>query len=48
MRLLASISSVSKVTLKTCTDNENGFEVYAENGEIVNRKPAKAKKVQTY
>ncbi|EEE49579.1 DNA mismatch repair endonuclease MutL [Staphylococcus capitis] len=41
---LASISSVSKVTLKTCTDNENGFEVYAENGEIVNRKPAKAKK----
>ncbi|BBD90165.1 DNA mismatch repair protein mutL [Staphylococcus caprae] len=41
---LASISSVAKVTLKTCTDNENGFEVYAENGEIINSKPAKAKK----
>ncbi|MFW3611507.1 DNA mismatch repair endonuclease MutL [Staphylococcus caprae] len=41
---LASISSVAKVTLKTCTDNENGFEVYAENGEIIDSKPAKAKK----
>lgn len=41
---LASISSVSKVTLRTCTDNENGHEIYAENGEIINQKPAKAKK----
>ncbi|MDK9865266.1 MULTISPECIES: DNA mismatch repair endonuclease MutL [Staphylococcus] len=40
---LASISSVSKVTLKTCTDNEEGQEVYVENGEILNQKPAKAK-----
>ena len=41
---LASISSVAKVTLKTCTDNENGHEIYAENGEILSQKPAKAKK----
>ncbi|MCE4964763.1 DNA mismatch repair endonuclease MutL [Staphylococcus haemolyticus] len=41
---LASISSVAKVTLKTCTDNENGHEIYAEKGEILSRKPAKAKK----
>ncbi len=41
---LASISSVAKVKLKTCTDNENGHEIYAENGEILSRKPAKAKK----
>ncbi|MGO2174897.1 MAG: DNA mismatch repair endonuclease MutL [Staphylococcus equorum] len=41
---LASISSVSKVTLKTCTDNEEGQEVYVENGEILNQKPAKAKR----
>lgn len=41
---LASISSVSKVTLRTCTDNESGHEIYAENGEIINQKPAKAKK----
>ena len=41
---LASISSVSKVTLRTCTDNENGHEIYAENGEIINQKPAKVKK----
>ncbi|WP_053038199.1 DNA mismatch repair endonuclease MutL [Staphylococcus haemolyticus] len=41
---LASISSVAKVTLKTCTDSENGHEIYAENGEIISRKPAKAKK----
>ncbi|WP_427704695.1 DNA mismatch repair endonuclease MutL [Staphylococcus parequorum] len=40
---LASISSVSKVTLKTCTDNEEGQEIYVENGEILNQKPAKAK-----
>ncbi|PTE67896.1 DNA mismatch repair endonuclease MutL [Staphylococcus devriesei] len=41
---LASISSVAKVTLKTCTDSENGHEIYAENGEIISEKPAKAKK----
>lgn len=41
---LASISSVAKVTLKTCTDSENGHEIYAENGEILSREPAKAKK----
>lgn len=41
---LASISSVSKVTLRTCTDNESGHEIYAENGEIINQKPAKVKK----
>ncbi|PTE73580.1 DNA mismatch repair endonuclease MutL [Staphylococcus devriesei] len=41
---LASISSVAKVTLKTCTDSENGHEIYAENGEIISQKPAKAKK----
>lgn len=41
---LASISSVSKVTLSTCTDNESGHEIYAENGEIINQKPAKVKK----
>lgn len=41
---LASISSVSKVTLKTCTDNQEGQEVYVENGEVLNQKPAKAKR----
>lgn len=41
---LASISSVSKVTLKTCTDSEDGQEIYVENGEILNQKPAKAKR----
>ena len=41
---LASISSVAKVTLKTCTDSENGHEIYAENGEIISEKPAKTKK----
>ncbi|WP_278269709.1 DNA mismatch repair endonuclease MutL [Staphylococcus epidermidis] len=41
---LASISSVGKVTLKTCTDNENGHEIYAEDGKIIHQKPAKAKK----
>ncbi len=41
---LASISSVAKVTLKTCTDNENGHKIYAENGKIIHQKPAKAKK----
>ncbi|PTI64690.1 DNA mismatch repair endonuclease MutL [Staphylococcus xylosus] len=41
---LASISSVSKVTLKTCTDSEEGQEIYVENGEILNQKPAKAKR----
>lgn len=41
---LASISSVAKVTLKSCTDNEEGHEIYAENGVILNKKPAKAKR----
>lgn len=41
---LASISSVSKVTLKTCTDNQEGQEIYVENDEVLNRKPAKAKR----
>ncbi|PKI05837.1 DNA mismatch repair endonuclease MutL [Staphylococcus xylosus] len=41
---LASISSVSKVTLKTCTDSEEGQEIYVENGEVLNQKPAKAKR----
>ncbi|PTI41751.1 DNA mismatch repair endonuclease MutL [Staphylococcus succinus] len=41
---LASISSVAKVTLKTCTDNEEGQEIYVENGELLNHKPAKAKR----
>lgn len=41
---LASISSVSKVTLKTCTDNQEGQEIYVENGEVLNQKPAKAKR----
>lgn len=41
---LASISSVSKVTLKTCTNSEEGQEIYVENGEILNQKPAKAKR----
>ncbi|KDP66687.1 DNA mismatch repair protein MutL [Staphylococcus epidermidis VCU036] len=41
---LASISSVAKVTLKTCTDNENGHEIYAEDGKIIHQKPTKAKK----
>lgn len=43
---LASISSVSKVTLRTCTDNENGHEIYAENGEIINQNQLKRKKVR--
>ncbi len=29
--------------MKTCTDNANGMK-YVENGEILNHKPAKAKK----
>ncbi|WP_114603450.1 DNA mismatch repair endonuclease MutL [Staphylococcus sp. EZ-P03] len=40
---LASISSVAKVTLRTCTDGQNGHEIYAEDGAIINQKPAKAK-----
>ncbi|EKU50516.1 DNA mismatch repair endonuclease MutL [Staphylococcus massiliensis] len=40
---LASIASVSKVTLKTCTNGEDGFEIYALNGELIEKKPAKAK-----
>lgn len=41
---LASISSVSKVTLRTCTDNESGHEIYAENGEIINQNQLKRKR----
>ncbi|GEP84310.1 DNA mismatch repair protein [Staphylococcus piscifermentans] len=41
---LASISSVAKVTLQTCTDGQNGHEIYAEDGAILKQKPAKAKK----
>lgn len=41
---LASIASVAKVTLQTSTDGVEGFEVYAEEGEIVHQKPAKAKR----
>ncbi|PTH27697.1 DNA mismatch repair endonuclease MutL [Staphylococcus auricularis] len=41
---LASIASVAKVTLTTCTDGEEGHEVYAENGQIIEQKPAKAKR----
>nr|WP_263313433.1 DNA mismatch repair endonuclease MutL [Mammaliicoccus sp. Marseille-Q6498] len=41
---LASISSVSKVTMKTCTDGLMGHEVQVENGEIMKQQPAKAKK----
>ncbi|MBO1199071.1 DNA mismatch repair endonuclease MutL [Staphylococcus simiae] len=40
---LASISSVAKVTLRTCTDGISGNEIYVENGEVLNHKPAKAK-----
>ena len=43
---LASISSVAKVTLKTCTDNENGHEIYAENGKIIHQKPEKGTDIQ--
>ena len=41
---LASISSVAKVTLKSCTDNAEGQEIYVENGAILEQKPAKAKR----
>ncbi len=41
---LASISSVSRVTMKTCTDGMLGHEVHVENGEITKKQPAKAKK----
>lgn len=41
---LASISSVSRVTMKTCTDGMLGHEVQVENGEIIKQQPAKAKK----
>ncbi|QLK85911.1 DNA mismatch repair endonuclease MutL [Staphylococcus sp. 17KM0847] len=40
---LASIASVAKVTLQTSTDGIDGFEVYAEEGEILTQKPAKAR-----
>ena len=45
---LASISSVAKVTLQTCTDGQNGHEIYAEDGAILKQKPAKAKKGQIF
>lgn len=41
---LASISSVSRVMMKTCTDGMLGHEVRVENGEITKKQPAKAKK----
>lgn len=41
---LASISSVSRVTMKTCTYGMLGHEVRVENGEITKKQPAKAKK----
>ncbi|EHL7273550.1 TPA: DNA mismatch repair endonuclease MutL [Staphylococcus pseudintermedius] len=41
---LASIASVAKVTLQTSTDGVAGYEVYAEEGEIISEKPAKARK----
>ncbi|QHW37336.1 DNA mismatch repair endonuclease MutL [Staphylococcus ursi] len=41
---LASIASVAKVTLQTSTDGVEGYEVYAEEGEIISEKPAKARK----
>lgn len=41
---LASISSVSRVTMKTCTDGMLGHEVRVENDEITKKQPAKAKK----
>jgi DNA mismatch repair protein MutL len=41
---LASISSVAKVTLKSCTDNAESQEIYVENGAILEQKPAKAKR----
>ncbi len=41
---LASISSVSRVSMKTCTDGMLGHEVRVENGEITKKQPAKAKK----
>lgn len=40
---LASIASVAKVTLQTSPDGINGYEVYAENGKILEHKPAKAR-----
>ncbi|MCU5746777.1 DNA mismatch repair endonuclease MutL [Staphylococcus sp. SQ8-PEA] len=40
---LASISSVGKVRLVTCTDGLEGEEIYVENGQILDKKPAKAK-----
>ena len=40
---LASIASVAKVTMQTSTDGIEGYEVYAEEGEILSQKPAKAR-----
>lgn len=41
---LASITSVSKVTLKTCADNEVGHQVKVENSKIVEKTLTRAKK----
>lgn len=41
---LASISSVSRVVMKTCTDGMIGHEVHVEDGQIIKKQPAKAKK----
>lgn len=31
------------MTLKTCTDNENGHEIYAEDGKIIHQNLQKLK-----
>ncbi|UEX89281.1 DNA mismatch repair endonuclease MutL [Staphylococcus ratti] len=41
---LASIASVAKVTLQTSTDGIEGHQVYAEEGKIVDQRPAKARR----
>lgn len=46
VKLLASISSVAKVTLSTCTDNEEGQQIYVENGEILDQNLLKRNVVQ--
>lgn len=33
--VLVSILLVVKVILKICIDNENGYEIYVENGKII-------------
>lgn len=41
---LASITSVSRVTLKTCADNAVGHQVKVENSEIIDQTLTRAKK----